>query len=843
MVEILIFRVDQFSFWLGFIAGILFAWVFTRAKRAFPSVLRAIGNWIQITRENLTTGTENRIRQDVLNWAQRQHLAAPLFALDEILIQPRLLAPAIYSGLEERFDTLDIASLTVPYMPDWPEMETLYGAPSLTLDEALRGGSDLIIIGQPGSGKTVALATLASQIARRDPGIGEIERLFPLLIPAPALLTKLTHQEPLEAITQTMAACYVSPVVRPRLKGILRFLFQTGRVLLMLDGLDELSQKSSLELKDFVGRTKGLYPQIRVIVTASSDDFAGFNQLGFFPLALAGWNELDKCRFIQQWHEKWTQFIEPDEMSSGNFIDPLLVENWLIPREVNRSPFDITLKTWGAFSGDLLGPGRVNLIEAHFRRMTAEFSNAREILQAIAIEMLNKLSPIILQREAETAANRSGKAVITTPSEPDASPENDGGEFTEQVKTPSRAVSASHLISSQMNNGLLVSFGGSHLAFAHPFFLGFLAGNGITETAEPPDLAKQPDWTGKEVTLGFISACKDVSELVGTLLEKSRQTPIYREVFKIARWMQFAPVTSPWRPAVMRQLFLILQKEFETLSLAGRAVCALALSEDPGVGNLLRSLLKSDHSQIRQMAALGLGFLGEPRFVPDLAALTEDVSPIVGRAACLGLVGIGNKTALDSAITVLLHGSEEMRRAAAEALVNQPQEGVELLKEGLAMEDLLVRRAVIYGMIRSKNPELATLLEKSAIEDAQWVVRNAAAQALEQLQLPNRYIPSPSQPLTQQSWLIKFAEKSGIGVSDEEHGLQLVLQAMEQGDIEERLKALEHLRRFPNLDSVPRLYGVFYTSQEEVKEACFDVIWHTSSTGISLPPPIQFGLG
>ena len=844
MVEISIFRIDQFSFWMGFIAGILFAWFLSRAVRVLPVFFRAVGNQIQQARENLTTGIENRIRQDVLNWAQHQHLAAALFSLEEILVPPRLLAPPIYSDPEEQYDQLDIASLTVPYMPDWPEMASSFGSPTLTLPEALRNGSDIMIIGQPGSGKTVALASLASQIAQRDPAIGDISRFFPLLIPATALLPQVNQNETIDGLVQSIAGCYISPVVRPRLKSVLRFLLQSGRVLLMLDGLDELSQQANQELHGFLIRLKDQYPTIRMIITAYPSDFAGFNLLGLTPLSIAVWNESDKNLFIQKWHQVWRQFIEPDDLSADYFIDPLLLEKWLVFRDINHSPFDITLKTWATFAGDLIGPGRIKLIQSHIRRMTAGISNAESLMRAIAVEMVTEMSPSIQQREAENAAIRLGKATTTTPQNIVSTPVQDNIAVPNPEKpASSHAVSASQLVSTLLGNGLLVSYGGSQVAFSHPYFMGYLAGASIAEDDDQATILDQPEWMGKDITLGFISAFVNFTEFIESLIEKSGKNPIHHELFRIARWMQIAPLEASWRPVVMRDLLKILQREHETVSLAGRAVCALALSEDPGIGNLLRQLTKSDQTQIRQLAALGLGLLCDPRFTPDLIALTEDFSPIASRAACLGLVGIGNRAAIDGVITVLLHGSEEMRRAAAEALVNVPEEGLNILQEGLTMDDLLVRRAVIYGISRARDPELVSLLEKTAVEDAQWVVRNAAAQTLELLQQPNPYIPKPFEPLTQQSWLINFAGKSGVGVGDEKLGFALLLQAMERGEMEERLNALKYLNQYPDKDAVPRLYGVYYSSQDVIREASFDAIWHSSASGIQLPSPTQFGLG
>jgi HEAT repeat protein len=307
--------------------------------------------------------------------------------------------------------------------------------------------------------------------------------------------------------------------------------------------------------------------------------------------------------------------------------------------------------------------------------------------------------------------------------------------------------------------------------------------------------------------------------------------------------MQLAPKNATWRPGMMRYLLNILQKENDTLGLAGRAMTALLLSGDTGLIYLLRQLLSSKQAHVRQLAALGFGILGDKKSVPELAGLLNDTSPDVVRMACLGLIAIGDKSAVDAVITVLLNGSEESRRIASEALVNHPKEGLALLKEGLAMDDLLVRRAVIYGLIRANNPELHDLLEKVAIEDSQWVVRNAAGQALEQMRLSNPLIPRVEPTLINQPWLINFAGKAGMGVGDTDQAITLLLQALERGEPTEKLKALDYLCQYNRQDAVPIMYNIYYGSQDQMREACFDALWHTASGGINLPPPAQFGLG
>jgi len=52
----------------------------------------------------------------------------------------------------------DIISQTLPYMPGWPELAAIYRAPTIGVAEAIAGGSNIVIVGAAGAGKTIALA-------------------------------------------------------------------------------------------------------------------------------------------------------------------------------------------------------------------------------------------------------------------------------------------------------------------------------------------------------------------------------------------------------------------------------------------------------------------------------------------------------------------------------------------------------------------------------------------------------------------------------------------------------------------------------------------------------------
>ena len=109
-----------------------------------------------------------------------------------------------------------------------------------------------------------------------------------------------------------------------------------------------------------------------------------------------------------------------------------------------------------------------------------------------------------------------------------------------------------------------------------------------------------------------------------------------------------------------------------------------------------------------------------------------------------------------------MQGEEEVRQYAAEAMANDPFEGQAMLKEGLSMDDILLRRAVVFGLKRVKENWAVQMLESIQINDSEWVVRNAASEALNSMVSSNPHIPRPLPSPSESAWLIEFAGKQGI---------------------------------------------------------------------------------
>jgi HEAT repeat protein len=212
----------------------------------------------------------------------------------------------------------------------------------------------------------------------------------------------------------------------------------------------------------------------------------------------------------------------------------------------------------------------------------------------------------------------------------------------------------------------------------------------------------------------------------------------------------------------------------------------------------------------------------------------NDPIPAVVRAACLALAAIGDKNALETLATLLIQGNETIKQYAAEALANHREEGYPALRDASSMDDLLVRRAVVFGLARIDEPWAMEILEKIQLEDQQWIVRNAAVQVVEDLKRPNPYIPIPSVPITDASWLIEFASKLGIGVVPGKPAVDLVIRSLRDGDEKLRLAALDYLRLNGIAEVIPTIIEVYHTSLGEVREAALNTLWHLSVSGFNL---------
>src|SRR5512138_2247604 len=166
-----------------------------------------------------------------------------------------------------------------------------------------------------------------------------------------------------------------------------------------------------------------------------------------------------------------------------------------------------------------------------------------------------------------------------------------------------------------------------------------------------------------------------------------------------------------------------------------------------------------------------------------------------------------------------------------------------MLKEGATLDDIMLRRAVVYGLSRVGQSLAVERLQSLQVDDDQWAVRNLATQYLEQMQTIDPRVPRPLSTPSEAPWLIEFAGKQKMGVPRGGPATDVLLSAFKLGDTEERLAALPYLKQVANEGIVGALYNAMYGEDPEVREAAFYALQEIGADGVKLPHPNQFGLG
>ena len=845
---------QPFSFIVGFIVGILFTWLLGRAR---PLLQQIRANWSQqreVAQARRTSGLEDNHRRLTLRRAQGMHLAASLFSLDEIIQEPRLIAPP--ARVEPGVIPIpeDIISQTLPYMPAWPELAAIYHAPTLGITEAVTGGANLVIVGAAGMGKTVTLAHLASMAAnlhvRLDPN-SEAEAVPYLYHVADLQLPFDASKDPIYIVTD--AASEKAPVFDLRkLPAFIQQSFKNGQALVLIDGFDELDLQGQHNVVEWFKALIKSYPNARIVTTGCVHQLNGLIGIGFNPLPIIGWDARKSSRFIQQWGEQWSRTIalEPWAQTGPEQVDPILINTWVTTDNHGLTPFELTLKVWGAYAGDSLGPRVMDAIATHVRRVSP-LGTPLAALELLAMQVVLTTQPIFDPRTAQgwvkqydIVEDRPMDDVQpghVTPEAKAAAPTESQRIRIKKSKT-GEAIPTHGLLNKMVDSGLLLLHTNNRMRFLHPVLNGYLAGQAIGDNDADTTLLAQPEWDGKTLSLHYLAARGDASAVADIMLKES-DLPLHDRAFAVARWLRDAPREAKWRAKAFSSLLTILQAEGQPLALRGQAMAAFVMSGDPGAATLFRQLLSSRSFELIPLAALGSGAMRDTKAVEALEEVLQAPSGAVRRATCLALVAIGTERSLEGVANALLQGDEELRRAAAEALSNDPNEGHAMLKEGSALPDIMLRRAVVHGLARVDQPWATETMQTMQVKDDQWAVRNLATQYLEQMGKTDPRVPRKLTAPSESPWLIQFAGKQGMGIPRGGPATDVLLNAFKSGETEERLAALPYLKPVANEGIIGALYNAMYGEDPEVREAAFYAIEEIGSNGINLPHPNQFGLG
>ena len=134
----------------------------------------------------------------------------------------------------------------------------------------------------------------------------------------------------------------------------------------------------------------------------------------------------------------------------------------------------------------------------------------------------------------------------------------------------------------------------------------------------------------------------------------------------------------------------------------------------------------------------------------------------------------------------------------------------------------MVRRAAILGLAKAgERPPL----EDAARNDEQWIVRSAAATALERLD-QQKETPglTPLPQLDQLPWLISWAATVGESVGTGEAARHMLLRAAREGKKSIRLAAIDLLRQVGKPEDIAPLRTALNDADMDIVNATYQAL-------------------
>lgn len=857
---------------IGLLAGWGSAYAIYRARHGIQRVIGAARGEAASMGASATQSADRRYIHDLLAQIDASAMLGPGVSLRSLLIEPRFIPlrrldaawldsqrPDLYAG--------------VPLIHEFPYLYAPYHIETLALDELAQSDSGLALLGLPGSGRTTALLAAAlhalgrltfetppdkiqARLDREEAALTEKERAVrinervlteqrarerlaseraelapddaaldnappdgrsftqrvPVYVHLAEVLADMSDfadgTDPAEPFVRAVQASVGRVTASTLPREMYRWLSR-GLVLALIDGYDELAEADKARARAWLSAFRAHYRQTFVIAAGGVTGSGPLLDLGLTPIYLRPWTDQDIAAEVAH-----MAAARPASRKAGAAAPPgaeALARASAHTRALSAA--EVTLK----IAANLGGPVESAGVEGWIRAAITALLPADQPLASLQ-SRLARMAALQLDEGLITAPRMLALAIAGQQAAHAAL-----GADQPAGDAPKVASDQARLLRTLERSGLLLNRRDERYQFRHPIYAAYFASLFLKTAGSETRQSRldQPAWAQ---ACAYLAMHSPVDDLVRQRIT-GPQDILQARMFELARWLAYAPADASWRGPLLRALSSAFSAPVQYPLLRERAASALAGTREPGALVIFRQGARSANPEVRRLACLGMGALGSAEAVRDLRSLLEDHDSTVALAAAMALGAVGGDDALQGLLISFTQGDETIRQAIAEALATLPGEGYPVLFEAIDDEDMLLRRAAVFGLRRIRANWAVIAIYRAFLEDDQWYVRSAAQQAFEEIQYgrPNGLTPPLTTP-EELDWLLLWATHRGETLPSGPASQHMLMRVLREGDAEERTLAALTLGALRSPDSLKPLYSALRDRQSGVRAAAFSAL-------------------
>jgi HEAT repeat protein/energy-coupling factor transporter ATP-binding protein EcfA2 len=807
---------DAYSFITGILFGMLLYFLVIEKKIIHHAIRISRTIYDRISASANLEKAESLVEKSIFNKAQANHLLSHLAPLESILVPPHLLFPPKYLYPEFYTTASSLITQFFPYLPDWPEFSAQFPIDKINYKLLANVNSKTLITGQPGSGKTTILSALAIHIIQ-----DRKNETLPVYLSAKTILSLLEIEKDVLDLLSAAFADENPLLTSNQVYFILKEKINTNQAILLVDDLDHMHPDEIDILFNFFTKLETDLNFSKIILAANPDAIGKGLVKHFFPLTLAAWSASEQSNFLSMVHNTWGNCKFPNTPAERFSLQSSILTKWIQDDTLYNSPFELTIRVWLLNAGSPLG---LNI-----------YDHLLNTLDLHAIPQLD-LEGIALFAYAMI---RSGKSLLTI-SEANAyltsinatlnviDNQNDG-DLKPIKEIPDNGFKS--LVDAKIIT--IDAFG--NISFTSPVWAGYFA-----NFIQPGEIqiwftTEDLNWSFANQYMRFATINNASDRWYEIIFKKETPFPFNNTYLKLSRFLPDLSFDHPVRNALLKW---IAKSAFQNKLPAperGQLFAAMLISRDPSIPKLLLEFMKVPDPDLRFLATLTYaGFANISTFNTFIEYLSDEEQN-VRNASSLAFYALNSKKSIDFLIDILLQGDEYMKQTAAESVALIDDIKKELLSEAITSDDLVIRRAAVYGLSRIHEQWALDILSSAAIEDGQWIVRNAATQVIENKDIfKTNLIPILPHP-SNAPWLISFASKLGKGIPKSGFVKDILLSALEQGNVDERISALNYLRIIPDADVIKAILPLVTHKNRSIQQAAANALWYVEKILGAIP--------